>query len=177
MKLEHRLPPHRLAALGLGASLIPFADACWAAWPTRSSIHVTQSHQSVLKFLFGFAFPFGLALWAAYSSAAALRRGIDEALWPPPTLELLRTRLNATALSVLAYGLTLFGVGVAVTNLLVSSPRNGAGGSFAYFLAFPLITLSNLRRALVPRTAPRTTIWADMKPVFSELWGQRRPQP
>ena len=176
MKLEQHLSPNRLAVLGLGASLLPFAEACWLAWPFRAPLHIRHTPAPLAAFLIGFFVPLAAGLWATNACASALRRGTDEALWPAPVLEALGTRLNATLLSILVYTLALCGVGMAVTDLLAASPHTNPGGGLTYFFVSPLIALASLRKALVPRPANHVSIWQDMKPVLSELWGKGRPQ-
>jgi hypothetical protein len=182
MRLERRLTAAQVASMAIAGSFLLYLSV----WQTMLPYH----HHLGRVYGFGnflwasrfeiarFALPFAVGMWMMYAALAALRRGVEEAIWSDLSLMNLRTQLDRVVWTVVAYTMPLTALGwfalrfFSIFNLL--HHRTPWPGGLAYFFSSPLLCLLQLRQALRPKPIREPRIWpGDIKPLVSDHWGER----
>jgi hypothetical protein len=177
MRLEQRLTAAQLAAMAIAGSLLLYATVWQAMLPHHQ--HVGHVHGFV-NFLWAakweiarFVLQLATGIWMMYGALAAIRRGLEDEIWNDPALMKLRTQTNRPVWTVAAYTMVLISLGYLVLRLIPSHGAIRLGG-FSYFFASPLSCLMLLRQAMRPKRDSTLRVWpGDVKPLFSEHWGER----
>jgi hypothetical protein len=177
MGLERRLTAAQLAAMAVAGSLLLYAGVWQAMLPYHQ--HVGYVH-GFGNFLWAarwgiarFVLPLIVGTWMMYGALAAFRRGMDYEIWSDLSLKKLRTQIDRSVWTVVAYTMVLISLGYIVFSLIPSHGASRLGG-FAYFFASPLTCLMLLRQAMRPKRDSALRVWpGDVKPLVSEHWGER----
>jgi hypothetical protein len=178
MKLERRLTAVQLAAMAIAGSLLLYADVWQVMLPYHQHIghvhgfgsFVWASRWDIVRFVL----PLVVGMWMMYGASAAFRRGVDHEIWSDLSLMKLRTRIDRSIWTLVAYTMALISLGYIVFRLIPSQGGASGLGGFAYFSVSPLTGLMLLRQAMRPKCDSTLRVWpGDVKPLVSEHWGER----
>ena len=113
-----------------------------------------------------------------YGGVAVFRRGVESEIWSDLALMKLRTQVDRLSWTIAVYTLVLIALSWVVfrwVSILTVSHHGASGyGGLAFFFASPLMCLTRLRQAMLPKRDSTPQVWpGDVKPLVSDHWGKR----
>jgi len=182
MRPKRQLTAGQAASIAVAGSLLLYANV----WLTMLSRHQQIGHVHGFGNLLWAArleiarlvLPLAIGMWIMYGGLATFRRGVEYATWSDLALMKLRTQVDRLVWTVAVYTLVLIALGWVVfrgVSILTVSHHGASGpGGLAYFFASPLMCLTQLRQAMVPKRDRVLRVWpGDVKPLVSDHWGER----
>ncbi len=178
MKLETRFSLRQLVMISLGSSFSLLLDLLLLAL-FRGLKRIPDSFPEwCLAIGLILILPSGLCVWTSLAGIKAVRRGLMDNRWPPPSVEASLHLLQSKGLKWTVQGLLLAGFLVCMGGFVLQRthhPHPTPWGLFIYFFTGPLMTRSELLKLLTPPKPSRssTAFLSDMKPIIFAHWGER----
>lgn len=182
MRPERQLTAGQAASIAGAGSLLLYANV----WLTMLSHHQQIGHVHGFGNLLWatrleiarLVLPLAIGMWMMYGGVAVFRRGVESEIWSDLALMKLRTQVDRLSWTIAVYTLVLIALSWVVfrwVSIFTVSHHGASGyGGLAFFFASPLMCLTRLRQAMLPKRDSTPQVWpGDVKPLVSDHWGKR----